>query len=315
MTALHDIAHHALHPENIVLLTAQKGTDSWPQIKILQWLGVAPIFEQTGDARLEFVARFASPEQLQTCRVDIASEVYALGSTMRFLLTGSAPPLLSGDEPWQAHLRRESLRGLPREVRHLMARMRSPAPEKRSHDPVALAALLEDCLARLEGQPPTRASVSAVPPQESGRGVRRRLVSAGAIAAVLLLIAMLGAAALSSRFGLARPLRNEALSAAVRPPVVRENQSPPKKAPEFVKAAAEVPLKEQPSPVVSLSPTTPEPVPPEEGPPSIAAAESGAQAAVESNFEVAATFLQRLILLKSFRHFSHAQPCNRPKED
>ncbi len=56
------------------------------------------------------------------------------------------------------------------------------------------------------------------------------------------------------------------------------------------KAAAEVPLKEQPSPVVSLSPTTPEPVPPEEGPPSIAAAESGAQAAVENDFEVAATF-------------------------
>ncbi len=170
VTALHDIAHHALHPENIVLLTAQKGTDSWPQIKILQWLGVAPIFGQTGDARLEFAARFASPEQLQTCRVDIASEVYALGSTMWFLLTGSAPPLLSGDEPWQAHLRRESLRGLPREVRHLMARMRNPEPEKRPHDPVALAALLEDCLARLEGQAPTRASVSAVP----AAGVRPR---------------------------------------------------------------------------------------------------------------------------------------------
>ena len=133
--------------------------------------------------------------------------------------------------------------GLPREVRHLMARMRNPEP-----------------------------------------------VSAGAIAAVLLLIAMLGVAALSSRFGLARPLRNEAFSAAVRSPVVRENQSPPEKVPEFAKAAAEVPLKEQPSLVVSFSPTTPEPVSPEEGPPSIAAAESGAQAAVENDFEVAATF-------------------------
>ncbi len=71
VTAWHDIAHHALYPDNIVLLTAQKASDAWPRIKILQWLGVAPIFGQSGDARLEFAARFASPEQLQTCRVDI----------------------------------------------------------------------------------------------------------------------------------------------------------------------------------------------------------------------------------------------------
>lgn len=93
VTALHDdIAHHALHPDNIVLRTAQKASDAWPRIKILQWLGVASIFGQSGDARLEFVERFASTEQLQPCRVDIASEVYSLGCTMWFLLTGAAPP-------------------------------------------------------------------------------------------------------------------------------------------------------------------------------------------------------------------------------
>ena len=98
---------------------------------------------------------FASPEQLQTCRVDVASEIYSLGSTMWFLLAGGAPPFESGSgEP---ELTR-SFRAIPREVRPLISSMRNPEPEQRPIDPVLLAGLHEECLARFEGRP-TRISL------------------------------------------------------------------------------------------------------------------------------------------------------------
>lgn len=210
VTALHDIAHHALHPGNIVFLAAHREGASWPRIKILHWLGVAPIFEDRGDAGLEFAARFASPEQLQTCRVDIASEVYSLGGTMWFLLTGAAPPPRSEDEAALTWSRPQSARRLPREVRHLVARMRSPEPEERPHDPVALAALMEECLARLEGQP--KRTSAAVPPKLPPRS--RRWGRTGAIGAAFLFLGLIGAVALISRPGASRQVQLEDRRAA-----------------------------------------------------------------------------------------------------
>lgn len=285
VTALHDIAHHALHPDNIVLLTAQKASDAWPRIKILQWFGVAPIFGQSGDARLEFAACFASPEQLQTCRVDIASEVYSLGGTMWFLLTGAAPPPpCSVDEPGEPRLPWDSFRGLPRELRHLIWRMRSPEPEERPHDPVALAGLLEDCLARVEGRP---TSTSAVAPQESERRARRR-VRVGAITAAFLLLTLLGAATLSSRFGTGGSVRKEAHSATYRSSVVQEHHSRRENVSGFVRATPGRPRKNESSPV-ALSPRLQAPLPPEKDSPSVTATKPSDPADVEDDVEIAAT--------------------------
>ncbi len=207
---------------------------------------------------------------------------------MWFLLTGAAPPPpRSVDEPGQPRLPWDSFGGLPREVRHLIGRMRSPEPEERPHDPVALAALLEDCLARVEGRRPR---TSAVAPQESGRRVRRR-VRVGAITAAFLLLALLGAATLSSsRFDAGRSVRKEAHSDTFPSSVVHEHQSHREKVSGFVRATPGRARKNESSPV-ALSPRLQAPLPPEEGPPAVTATKPSEPADVENDVEIAATRL------------------------
>jgi len=96
-------------------------------------------------------ARFASPEQIGGAKVDVRSEIYSLGVTMWFLLTGVPPvsdPKVSGENA--ARIARDKLRGVPKIVRHLLDRMLRANPAERPQDPVALAAYLQTCLARVE---------------------------------------------------------------------------------------------------------------------------------------------------------------------
>ena len=87
-----------------------------------------------------FVAKFASPEQLQRGTVDFSSEIYSLGATLWFLLTGAAP--VAGTP-----LGRKS--GVPKPVVELLQQMLSPNPKERPHDPVAFEDEVRKCL----GQP------------------------------------------------------------------------------------------------------------------------------------------------------------------
>ena len=131
------IYHHALNPENIIFLNAQTEAGDWPPIKVLHWLGVAPLFTEVGDADLDYAARFTSPEQLYTGRVDLRSEIYALGCTMWFLLTG-APPVAPGPGTGFSVKSASELDFVPKIVRHLILRMLHPEPDERPQDPVAL---------------------------------------------------------------------------------------------------------------------------------------------------------------------------------
>ncbi|MEO7724286.1 MAG: protein kinase [Chthoniobacterales bacterium] len=147
-TAFQRLHHSALNPDNIIFIAGQTVEGDWPPIKILQWFAPAPDLSASGDERIDSALRFASPEQVQHGGADVRSEIYSLGATMWFLLTGVPPaPTVAGE---MALSGAEKLRWVPKIVRHLLDRMLRVDPAERPHDPVALTAYLQTCLARVE---------------------------------------------------------------------------------------------------------------------------------------------------------------------
>ncbi|HEY1582796.1 MAG TPA: protein kinase [Chthoniobacterales bacterium] len=146
--AFQRLHHPALNPENILFVAGQTAEDDWPAIKVLNWFVPPPSFSGADDAPIERAARFAAPEQLDGGAVDVRSEIYALGATIWFLLTGAPPALAATGKSFA--LAQEKLRGVPKIARHLLNRMLRAEPAERPQDPVALASYLQTCLGRVD---------------------------------------------------------------------------------------------------------------------------------------------------------------------
>lgn len=206
--AFQKISHHAINPSNLVLVPGQTTEGEWPLIKVLHFVGVAPKFAGTGVSVAAFdkALHYVSPEQLQQGSVDFRSEIYSLGCTMWFLLTG-APPLTTPAGPMaepltqtglaQTGLALDKISGLPKKIRRLLAQMLSVNPEARPRDPLAFYRQLQDCLAQVERRE-TISRKFGVPVISTGREVdrprrRRTAMKTLAIAALLLAIAAVAA--------------------------------------------------------------------------------------------------------------------------
>ncbi len=154
--SFHKISHHAINPANLLLVPGQTPEGDWPLIKVLHFVGVAPAFASADTAVASFdkSSHYASPEQVQHGKVDFRSEIYSLGATMWFLLTG-APPLLAARGPLAVQstttgLTIDKLNGLPKKVRRLLALMLATDPADRPQDPLALYRQIQDCLAQFD---------------------------------------------------------------------------------------------------------------------------------------------------------------------
>jgi eukaryotic-like serine/threonine-protein kinase len=154
--AFHRINHRAINPSNLVLVPGQTAEGEWPLVKVLHFVGVAPKLSGTDVAVAAFdkSLHYASPEQIQNGTVDFRSELYSLGATMWFLLTG-APPLVAPAGPKAASLARsgvatEKIDAMPKKVRHLLAQMLAVNPEARPGDLLAFDRTLQDCLHQVE---------------------------------------------------------------------------------------------------------------------------------------------------------------------
>ena len=162
--AFHRIAHRAINPSNLVLVPGQTAEGEWPLVKILHFVGIVPKFSETDAAAVapDKALPYASPEQLQSGAVDFRSEIYSLGGTMWFLLTGTPPPMAA--QMTTAWLAVDKMSVMPKKIGRLLAQMLSVDPAERPGDPLAFYRQLQDCLtdvARREATPRTAAVPAA----------------------------------------------------------------------------------------------------------------------------------------------------------
>jgi serine/threonine-protein kinase len=159
----HKLAHCDIQPSNLMIVPGSTPEGSWPFVELLNFGLAEPqsgpeSLRDTDSARAELAKpnggdervesfpvapQFASPEQLQHQTVDFRSEVYSLGATMYFMLTGAAP------SPEMRRRPRE-LSGFPKALRNLIANMLRRDPDQRPKDPVALAEMIRECLLKIE---------------------------------------------------------------------------------------------------------------------------------------------------------------------
>ena len=144
--SFHKLTHCAVQPSNLMIVPGSTPEGGWPFVKLMNFglAGLKLHKPNGGDGREESFSaapKFASPEQVQHETVDFRSEVYSLGATMYFMLTGAVPP---------TDLRRQQLRVFPKALRNLLGNMLRHDPNQRPKDPVALTEMIRECLARTE---------------------------------------------------------------------------------------------------------------------------------------------------------------------
>ena len=165
--AFHGLTHAAIEPSNIVIVPGTSGDGGWPAIKVLNLdsAGVPIVSPEQHTPLIGTAAapQFAAPEQLRNGTADFRSEIYSLGATMCFMLTGLAPlAIKSKGETGEAKLP-SGLRRQPRNVRELLLDMLRPSPEDRPQDPVAFAERIRLVLGMLERRRPSRRALQTLP--------------------------------------------------------------------------------------------------------------------------------------------------------
>jgi hypothetical protein len=129
------IVHGGIRPSNLVITPGQVAEGGWPSIKLVN-LAIGGLGIAGADA-----ANFASPEQLKGGAPDFRSEIYSLGATMCFLLTGAF---------YSAEPRSLQTSRFARPLRRLIEPMLRQDPNERPQDPVVIAESLRDCMEAVE---------------------------------------------------------------------------------------------------------------------------------------------------------------------
>jgi TolB-like protein/Flp pilus assembly protein TadD len=158
--AAHDLIHRDLKPGNIMLTGGNDATTE-VEVKVIDFGLAKAIADAGGDMDLthgEFVGtpNFASPEQFGSGPIDARSDIYSLGATLWFALTGLAPRSGSTIEEIRDRQTRDDLpveqlvtRKVPEPVIKLLRRTLAVDPSKRPASARELMEALESCRRKL----------------------------------------------------------------------------------------------------------------------------------------------------------------------
>jgi serine/threonine protein kinase/TPR repeat protein len=156
------LVHRDLKPANLMLVDQ----DGERIVKVIDF-GLAKSARAGGDESGTltlgggFVGTplFASPEQLEERDIDIRSDIYSLGATLFFLLTGRPPFAGSVAQVMSQHLARpvplDLLQGLPSCLIGLVGKMMEKDRDKRIQDPSELRHRIQACLEEIGGTAPS----------------------------------------------------------------------------------------------------------------------------------------------------------------
>src|SRR5713226_3615052 len=152
--AYFNLTHRAIQPSNLMIVPGQSPDGGWPFVKLLNFgLAGLELHSDSGEARElapSISPQFASPEQRANGEIDFRSEMYSLGATMCFLLTGAAPLAVKGMRARLRIQRLPELRRAPKVLHNLLVYLLRENPENRPQDPVALEKEMRDCLTKIE---------------------------------------------------------------------------------------------------------------------------------------------------------------------
>src|SRR5256885_767894 len=152
--AFFNLTHRAIQPSNLMIVSGQSPDGGWPFVKLLNF-GLASLELHSDSSEARELAptispQFASPEQRANGEIDFRSEMYSLGATLCFLLTGAAPLAVSGMKARLRIRRLPELRRAPKVLHNLLVYLLREDPNNRPQDPVALEQQMRDCLTKIE---------------------------------------------------------------------------------------------------------------------------------------------------------------------
>jgi hypothetical protein len=168
----HQVVHRDIKPANLIVVS-QRGEGF--VVKIIDFglaksaAGSANSWTSMSLATAGYIgtAHFSSPEQLEEGQVDVRSDIYSLGATLWFMLTGrpmfagSVPRVmsqhLSSPLPWEQF---DSI-SLPESVRLLLSSMLAKSPMDRPQSALDLKQFIQVCLEEVRNPKPPEFSPAA----------------------------------------------------------------------------------------------------------------------------------------------------------
>ena len=187
----HKLPYPPIRPADIILVPGQTAEGTWPLVKVTN-IGLPALIPQPEPQLSESdvpgkptADQVVNSQQFSEPTNDIRSEIYSLGVTLYFLLTGIA---LSAE----ALQRGPKFSGFPKPLRGLLGRLLHRDPDERPKDLLVVTEMIRQSLGKIERRR-TLSDRYGIPLKTSvprPREVRpRRLVRTAAVVGILLLLA------------------------------------------------------------------------------------------------------------------------------